>query len=204
MRRFIVRILPLLTVIAMHGNACATTYNCFEVDKKASLGINGGTVSVDGDKSQKACKFSVDNATVDSLGSKGSSLNVLLQRPEELLTLKDGGLVLFREAMLSPFSDTANDTLAQEFNAVFSPNAAQMAECLVKFVTGSEQHLGFNALICQSVESGQSFEFQGLHGTASESILIIGISLEKNNHVVLFVLPRELALAVRSGSFHFR
>src|ERR1700722_8498993 len=105
MRPLILNILYTIVMMVIVTPALATTDNCFEVDKRASLGINGGVVNVDGDKSNRTCKFSVDNATVDSIGSRGPSLEAILRRPEELLKSNGGGLEQFREAILSPFSD---------------------------------------------------------------------------------------------------
>lgn len=150
----------LLTVALLQGAAEATTYNCFDVDKRASLGINGGVVNVNGDQMQKTCKFSVDNATVDSIAGAGSGLNALLKQPEALAGLKDGGLEQFRTAMLSPFADTANSALAQEFDSYFASKASQIANCLTDFIHGAEQHLELNSILCLSVPGGKDFEFR--------------------------------------------
>ena len=88
LRKSLACILLLLTITLLQGPAEATTYNCFEVDKRASFGINGGIVNVNGDQMQKTCKFSVDNATVDSIAGAGSGLNALLKQPEALAGLK--------------------------------------------------------------------------------------------------------------------
>ena len=113
----------------MYANVGATTYNCFDVNKQASLGINGGVVTVLGDQSQKTCKFSVDDATVDAIGSRATSLNDLLQHPEALVQVK-GGLEQFRGAMISPFGISANSSLVDDFNSVFAKNVFEVASCL--------------------------------------------------------------------------
>jgi hypothetical protein len=203
MTRITFGILLIVVLMLSQSKARATTYNCFEVDKRASLGIDGGVVNVNGDQSQKTCKFSVNNATVDSIGAGGSGLNALLQQPKALPGLKDGGLENFRTAMLSPFADTTNDALAQEFDAVFAAYASKVANCLAEFVEGAEQQLGLNSIICQSVQSRQNFEFRGLHGTASQLILIIGVSLDKSAHVLILSIPQGLARAAATGQFRF-
>jgi hypothetical protein len=203
MRALILSILYTMVMIVIVTPALASTYNCFEVDKRASLGINGGVVNVDGDKSNRTCKFSVDNATVDSIGSRGGSLEAILRRPEELLKSSGGGLEQFREAILSPFSDKIDDSIAAEFNSVFAKDASNVASCIVNFMQGAAQKFGGNGIICVSYDKGSTFEFQGLSGAASESVLVIGASLEKSQRVLLLIIPLNLAQAVERGEYHF-
>src|SRR5271165_627139 len=193
MYRIIAQLFGIIITILSGWSCAATTYNCFEVDKKASLGFNGGAVIVNGDKSQKSCKFSINDVTVDSPGSTPSSLKSIFKFNS------DSNVTSFRNVMLSPFSQTTIGDVTREFDTVFSPAAQQVGQCLAAFSKGQPQDLGLNSVACRSKKENDEFEFGGLTGTASESILMIGVNLEKEQLVLLLVISERLASDMYSG-----
>jgi hypothetical protein len=140
------------------GSSCfASTFNCFGVEKQASLGFSDGAVIIIEDDAQKTCKFSINDATVDSSGSKPSNLNKLFQLNS------DGGIASFQQILLSPFSEIESKELSRNFQAVFSPAAAnQVGQCLANFSKGGQpQHLGLDSINCQSANANEEIRLGG-------------------------------------------